>query len=66
MNPCDHPHGGGNGKTSPPVMPVTPWGVNTKWTPTTTKKRDREKRLLYFKNSEKKKKKQKGKKKKKK
>jgi len=24
MNPCDHPHGGGNGKTSPPVMPVTP------------------------------------------
>jgi len=24
MNPCDHPHGGGNGKTSPPTMPVTP------------------------------------------
>jgi len=24
MNPCDHPHGGGNGKTSPPVLPKTP------------------------------------------
>lgn len=24
MNPCDHPHGGGNGKTSPPRAPVTP------------------------------------------
>jgi ribosomal protein L2 len=22
-NPCDHPHGGGNGKKSPPVVPVT-------------------------------------------
>jgi len=25
-NPCDHPHGGGNGKKSPPVVPVTAWG----------------------------------------
>jgi large subunit ribosomal protein L2 len=24
MNPCDHPHGGGNGKTSPPRAPVSP------------------------------------------
>jgi len=24
MNPCDHPHGGGNGKTSPPTVPLTP------------------------------------------
>jgi len=24
MNPCDHPHGGGNGKTSPPAAPLTP------------------------------------------
>jgi len=22
MNPCDHPHGGGNGKRSKPVQPV--------------------------------------------
>jgi large subunit ribosomal protein L2 len=22
-NPCDHPHGGGNGKKSPPSSPVT-------------------------------------------
>ena len=30
MNPCDHPHGGGEGK-SPIGMasPVTPWGVPT-------------------------------------
>lgn len=25
-NPCDHPHGGGNGKKSKPVAPVTAWG----------------------------------------
>jgi len=24
MNPCDHPHGGGNGKSSPPAAPLTP------------------------------------------
>lgn len=24
MNPCDHPHGGGNGKSSPPKAPVSP------------------------------------------
>jgi len=24
MNPCDHPHGGGNGKSSPPALPKTP------------------------------------------
>jgi len=22
MNPCDHPHGGGNGKRSKPTQPV--------------------------------------------
>jgi large subunit ribosomal protein L2 len=25
-NPCDHPHGGGNGKKSKPVNPVSAWG----------------------------------------
>ena len=31
MNPCDHPHGGGEGKTtSAGRHPVTPWGVPTK------------------------------------
>ncbi|KAJ1508985.1 hypothetical protein HMI54_000979 [Coelomomyces lativittatus] len=29
MNPCDHPHGGGEGKTKG-KHPVTPWGVPTK------------------------------------
>ncbi len=26
MNPCDHPHGGGEGKTGPGGHPRTPWG----------------------------------------
>jgi large subunit ribosomal protein L2 len=30
MNPIDHPHGGGEGKTSGGRHPVTPWGKKTK------------------------------------
>ena len=30
MNPVDHPHGGGEGKTSGGRNPVTPWGKGTK------------------------------------
>ena len=30
MNPVDHPHGGGEGKTSGGRHPVTPWGKSTK------------------------------------
>ena len=30
MNPIDHPHGGGEGRTSGGRDPVTPWGVPTK------------------------------------
>lgn len=30
MNPVDHPHGGGEGKTSGGRHPVTPWGIPTK------------------------------------
>jgi len=30
MNPIDHPHGGGEGRTSGGRHPVTPWGVPTK------------------------------------
>jgi large subunit ribosomal protein L2 len=30
MNPVDHPHGGGEGKTSGGRHPVTPWGQPTK------------------------------------
>jgi large subunit ribosomal protein L2 len=30
MNPIDHPHGGGEGRTSAGQPPVSPWGVQTK------------------------------------
>jgi len=30
MNPIDHPHGGGEGKTSGGRHPVSPWGTPTK------------------------------------
>lgn len=30
MNPIDHPHGGGEGKTSGGRDPVSPWGIPTK------------------------------------
>ena len=29
MNPVDHPHGGGEGSTTPGRHPVTPWGIPT-------------------------------------
>lgn len=38
MNPVDHPHGGGEGKTSGGRHPVTPWGVPTKGFKTRGKK----------------------------
>lgn len=38
MNPVDHPHGGGEGKTSGGRHPVTPWGVPTKGYKTRKKK----------------------------
>src|ERR1700680_2928443 len=34
MNPIDHPHGGGEGKTSGGGHPVTPWGKGTQGTKT--------------------------------
>ena len=39
MNPIDHPHGGGQGKTSGGRIPVTPWGKNTKGKKTRHNKR---------------------------
>ena len=39
MNPVDHPHGGGEGKTSGGRHPVTPWGVKTKGYKTRNNKR---------------------------
>jgi large subunit ribosomal protein L2 len=38
MNPIDHPHGGGEGKSSGGRHPVTPWGVPTKGFKTRVKK----------------------------
>ena len=38
MNPVDHPHGGGEGRTSGGRHPVTPWGVPTKGYKTRKKK----------------------------
>lgn len=39
MNPVDHPHGGGEGKTSGGRHPVTPWGKPTKGKKTRSNKR---------------------------
>ncbi len=38
MNPVDHPHGGGEGRTSGGRHPVTPWGKPTKGKRTRTNK----------------------------
>lgn len=40
MNPIDHPHGGGEGRTSGGRHPVTPWGKPTKGYKTRSKKKD--------------------------
>ena len=39
MNPVDHPHGGGEGRTSAGMHPVSPWGTKTKGYRTRSNKR---------------------------
>ena len=39
MNPVDHPHGGGEGRTSGGRHPVTPWGKSTKGKKTRSNKK---------------------------
>lgn len=39
MNPIDHPHGGGEGKSKGGRHPVTPWGISTKGHKTRKNKR---------------------------
>ena len=39
MNPVDHPHGGGEGRTGAGRVPVTPWGKPTKGLKTRNNKR---------------------------
>ncbi|WP_333023701.1 50S ribosomal protein L2 [Wolbachia endosymbiont of Pentidionis agamae] len=49
MNPVDHPHGGGEGKTSGGRHPVTPWGVSTKGKKTRKRKKLSNKYIKQFK-----------------
>jgi len=47
MNPCDHPHGGGEGKKSPPAAQKSPWGWLTKGTSSKKKLIDKIKKKIY-------------------
>ena len=53
MNPVDHPHGGGEGRTSGGRHPVTPWGTPTKGARTRTNK-DTQKYILRSRHAKKK------------
>ena len=46
MNPVDHPHGGGEGRTSGGRHPVTPWGVPTKGYKTRNRSKNSEKYIV--------------------
>jgi large subunit ribosomal protein L2 len=46
MNPIDHPHGGGEGRTSGGRHPVTPWGVPTKGYKTRKKRKSSDKYVV--------------------
>jgi len=46
MNPIDHPHGGGEGRSSGGRHPVTPWGVPTKGYKTRKVKKDSDKLII--------------------
>ncbi len=46
MNPVDHPHGGGEGKSSSGRHPVTPWGVPTLGYRTRPKHKDSDKYIV--------------------
>jgi large subunit ribosomal protein L2 len=46
MNPVDHPHGGGEGKSTPGRPPVTPWGKITQGQPTRKKNKASDKMIV--------------------
>jgi large subunit ribosomal protein L2 len=46
MNPVDHPHGGGEGSTTPGRHPVTPWGVPTLGYRTRKKRKDSDRYII--------------------
>jgi large subunit ribosomal protein L2 len=50
MNPVDHPHGGGEGKTSGGRHPVTPWGIPTKGYKTRKKRNPSDKYIVRRRN----------------
>lgn len=50
MNPCDHPHGGGEGRGSPPSAQKSPWGWFTKGTSSKRTKIFRDRKKLYKEN----------------
>jgi len=52
MNPVDHPHGGGEGKTSGGRHPVTPWGMPTKGYKTRRSKKPSDKFIIKRRNKE--------------
>jgi large subunit ribosomal protein L2 len=54
MNPVDHPHGGGEGRTSGGRHPVTPWGKPTKGARTRNKKKASSKLILRSRHAKKK------------
>ncbi len=56
MNPVDHPHGGGEGRTSGGRHPVTPWGKCTKGSRTRLKKKPSGKFIIRSRHKAKKKK----------
>jgi large subunit ribosomal protein L2 len=46
MNPIDHPHGGGEGRSKGGRHPVSPWGVPTKGYKTRKKKKTSDKFII--------------------
>ena len=46
MNPVDHPHGGGEGRSGPGRHPVTPWGQPTKGKKTRKKRKSSDKLII--------------------
>ena len=54
MNPIDHPHGGGEGRTSGGRHPVTPWGKPTKGKKTRNKNKASQKLIIRSRHAKKK------------
>ena len=54
MNPVDHPHGGGEGRTSGGRHPVSPWGKPTKGARTRNKNKASQKLIIRSRHAKKK------------